>query len=64
MEKAAAIQKIARQLQKECHALVEVIRSYRTGDPGQLAISYQDAANTWLFLKLAEFELRLRKIEK
>lgn len=58
-EEAAAIHEIYEQFQKHCHALINIIVSHRKD-----SYSYQDATNVWLFLKLAEFELRLREIEK
>lgn len=65
-EEAAAIQEITEQFQKQCHALVNIVMSHRTDSPPKLAksYSYQDATNVWLFLKLAEFEFRLREVEK
>lgn len=56
-------QQIAGQFQREWNTRVIEITSYRTGDPSQLGISVQEATNIWLFEKLANLELRLRKIE-
>ena len=51
------ILKIAEQLQDDCHKVVEAVM--KEGKK----VSYQDAANVWLFNKLAEFENRIKELE-
>jgi len=48
---------IADEFQKEAHQMIEMILG------ATKKASYQDAMNTYLFQKLAEFELRLRELE-
>lgn len=54
------IHEIAEQFRKQCSDTVSdvLVRLKKYSDD-----SYQDATNAWLFLKLAEFEVRLREIE-
>lgn len=50
------IMKIAEEFQKEClNAVEETLLKKK--------VFHQDATNIWFYLKLAEFELRLRKVE-
>lgn len=49
---------IGNEFQKDCHKAVE----YSLNENPK--VSYQDATNVWIFRKLAEFELRLRDVEK
>lgn len=51
------ILKLANEIQADCHAAVEPIRSQTKG------CSYADAVNVWLFRKLAALEIRLRQME-
>ena len=48
---------IAETFQKECHALGEQILEHKPD-----CIS-QDLTNVWLYKKLGEFEMRLRRLE-
>lgn len=48
---------IAEQLQDEAHAMIDLILDETK------SASYNDAMYTYLFQKLAEIELRLRKLE-
>jgi hypothetical protein len=48
---------IANQFQDECHAMIDMILDENK------SVSYNDAMHTYIFQKLAEFELRLRKLE-
>jgi len=49
---------ITEKLQNDCHNLVKELMN-------QLPkLSIQDAANVWIFNKLADIEFRLRQIEK
>lgn len=43
---------IAEQFQQDCFKLIEDLKK-----------SHQDGSNVWMYTKLAEFELRLRKME-
>jgi hypothetical protein len=49
---------IGNEFQKDCHRAVEYALKENP------KVSYQDATNVWIFGKLAEFELRLREVEK
>lgn len=55
--KPTDIWKLANEIQADCHAAVESIRSHTKG------CSYADAVNVWLFRKLAALEIRLRQME-
>ena len=48
------LEEITEQIQKDCHKFVESIIS---------KVTYQDATNTFLFMKLAELTLKLKKYE-
>lgn len=50
---------IEEQILKECHEYCESILTRASGK-----VSYQNATNVFLFSKLAEIELRLRKLEE
>ena len=52
------ILELAELFQKNCHALTKAVIAEKP------KVSVQDATNVWLFEKLAEFETRLRKLEK
>ena len=47
------LEEITEQIQNECHSFVESVPN----------VSYQDATNTFLFMKLAELTLKLKKHE-
>lgn len=49
---------LAEQLQDDCHKTVDVIMKNLPN------ATYQDATNVWIFRKLAELELRVRKAGK
>ena len=51
------LEEITKQIQKECHQFVESVTSLTTNT------SYQDATNTFLFMKLAELTLKLKNYE-
>ena len=53
--KQETLEEITEQIQKDCHKFVESIIS---------KVTYQDATNTFLFMKLAELTLKLKKYEK
>jgi hypothetical protein len=48
------LEDVTEQLQNECHKFVENV-SY---------VTYQDATNTFIFMKLAELTLKLKNYEK
>lgn len=52
--KQETLEEITEQIQKDCHKFVESIIS---------KVTYQDATNTFLFMKLAELILKLKKYE-
>jgi hypothetical protein len=52
--KQETLQEITEQIQNECHSFIESVPN----------VSYQDATNTFLFMKLAELTLKLKKHEK
>ena len=52
--KQETLEEITEQIQKDCHKFVESIIS---------KVTYQDATNTFLFMKLAELTLKLKKYE-
>lgn len=49
--------KIAELLQEDCHKLSNKILEKRP------TLSYEDIVNIWMFTKMAEYELRLKKLE-
>ena len=51
--KQETLEKITEQIQNECHIFVESVTN----------VTYQDATNTFLFMKLAELTLKLKKYE-
>lgn len=51
------VREAADALMKESHSLISALLEKNP------SLAYQDAKNTWLHLKLAEFELRLIKLE-
>ena len=51
--KQETLEKITKQIQNECHIFVESVTN----------VTYQDATNTFLFMKLAELTLKLKKYE-
>ena len=53
-KKQETLEEITEQIQKDCHKFVESIIS---------KVTYQDATNTFLFMKLAELTLKLKKYE-
>ncbi len=57
--KEKTIEQITEHFQEDAHRMIELI--YIAGNKN---ITYQDAHNVWTFKKLAEFEHRLRQIEK
>ena len=52
--KQETLEEITEQIQKDCHKFVESVTN----------VTYQDATNTFLFMKLAELTLKLKKYEK
>ena len=52
--KQETLEEITEQIQKDCHKFVDSIIS---------KVTYQDATNTFLFMKLAELTLKLKKYE-
>ena len=54
IRKQETLEEITEQIQKDCHKFVESIISN---------VTYQDATNTFLFMKLAELTLKLKKYE-
>ena len=54
LKKQETLEKITEQIQNECHIFVESVTN----------VTYQDATNTFLFMKLAELTLKLKKYEK
>ena len=54
LNKQETLEEITEQIQKDCHKFVESIIS---------KVTYQDATNTFLFMKLAELTLKLKKYE-
>ena len=53
LKKQETLEKITEQIQNECHIFVESVTN----------VTYQDATNTFLFMKLAELTLKLKKYE-
>ena len=51
--KQETLEEITEQIQNECHSFVESVPN----------VNYQDATNTFLFMKLAELTLKLKKYE-
>ena len=51
--KQETLEEITEQIQNECHIFVESVTN----------VTYQDATNTFLFMKLAELTLKLKKYE-
>ena len=51
--KQETLEKITEQIQNECHSFVESVPN----------VNYQDATNTFLFMKLAELTLKLKNYE-
>ena len=51
--KQETLEEITEQIQKDCHKFVESIIS---------KVTYQDATNTFLFMKLAELTLKLKSM--
>lgn len=54
-----AVHDIMEVFQKDCHKTASEVMK-RSGKP----IIVQDVTNVWMWRKLAEFELRLRKLEE
>ena len=54
LNKQETLEEITEQIQKDCHKFVDSIIS---------KVTYQDATNTFLFMKLAELTLKLKKYE-
>ena len=52
--KQETLEEITEQIQKDCHKFVDSIIS---------KVTYQDATNTFLFMKLAELTLKLKNYE-
>ena len=48
---------IAESFMNDCHALRDTLMNANN------KVSHQDATNVWMYKKLAEFEIRLRKLE-
>jgi Mg2+/Co2+ transporter CorC len=59
MNNNTELEQITKEIQQECHSTVEGII-----DGSQKPVSVQDATNVFFYRKLAEMELRLRKLEK
>ena len=53
LNKQETLEEITEQIQNECHSFVESVPN----------VNYQDATNTFLFMKLAELTLKLKKYE-
>ena len=53
LNKQETLEEITEQIQNECHSFVESVPN----------VTYQDATNTFLFMKLAELTLKLKKYE-
>lgn len=53
LKKQETLEEITEQIQNECHIFVESVTN----------VTYQDATNTFLFMKLAELTLKLKKYE-
>ena len=53
LKKQETLEKITEQIQNECHIFVESVTN----------VNYQDATNTFLFMKLAELTLKLKNYE-
>ena len=51
--KQEILEEITEQIQNECHSFVESVPN----------VNYQDATNTFLFMKLAELTLKLKNYE-
>ena len=51
--KQETLEEITEQIQNECHSFVEFVPN----------VNYQDATNTFLFMKLAELTLKLKNYE-
>ena len=51
--KQETLEEITEQIQNECHSFVESVPN----------VNYQDATNTFLFMKLAELTLKLKNYE-
>jgi len=49
--------KVAESFQNECHSMVKEFSKENK------KLSVQDITNVWLFKKLAEMELRIKKVE-
>ena len=54
LNRQETLEEITEQIQKDCHKFVESVTN----------VTYQDATNTFLFMKLAELTLKLKKYEK
>ena len=54
IKKQETLEDLTEQIQNECHSFVESVPN----------VTYQDATNTFLFMKLADLTLKLRKFEK
>ena len=54
MNDKETLEEITEQIQEDCHKFVESIIS---------KVTYQDATNTFLFMKLAELTLKLKNYE-
>ena len=52
--KQETLEEITEQIQNECHSFIESVPN----------VNYQDATNTFLFMKLAELNLKLKNYEQ
>ena len=59
MDNNTELEQITKEIQQECHQTVEGIINGT-----QKPVSVQDATNVFFYIKLAEFEIRLRGLEK
>lgn len=53
------LEKVAKEIQQECHQTVELI--FNSAPAAKF--NHQDAVNAFTYRKLAEMEIRLRKLE-
>jgi hypothetical protein len=55
MENKETLEEVTKQIQNECHNFTKLVVPN---------VSYQDATNTFLFMKLAELTLKIQNYEK
>lgn len=51
------------QIQKECHSYIDAVVDSMNPEERKKA-EYQDMTNAWLFLKLAQLEMKIEKLNK